>query len=315
MNTKRVCLLGGTGFVGRHLTYELANRGIECRIVTRRPQRHKELKATLGTQLVQANPFDAKQLSSQLKGCDAVVNLVGILNQNKRASFRRLHVELADSIVEASHLAEVPQLLHMSALNADECSGTSQYLRTKGEAENRVHTKGHPGIAVTSFRPSVIFGPDDSFINRFATLLKLPGPFPLACPDARFAPVYVGDVAKAMANTLFDPSSIDQHFDLCGPQVYTLEGIVRYIAKQLRLNKSIIPLSDTLSAFQAKLLQLAPGKPFSMDNYLSMKQPSVCAESHLELLGVTPTHMDQVVPQFLQQQDVRGEFNKLRRLC
>lgn len=314
MDIKRVCLVGGTGFVGRHLVYRLANEGISCRVITRNPPRHHDLRATRGVELVPCDLFDNKALAGVFRGCDAVINLVGILNQNGHQRFRRLHVELADTVVEACHMAKVRRLLHMSALNADEASGVSLYLRTKGEAENRVHTKGHPDIAVTSFRPSVIFGTDDSFINRFAGLLRLPGPFPLACPQARFAPVYVGDVAAAMAASLRNQDTFNKHFELCGPQSYTLQEIVRYVADNLGIAKWILPLSDGLSVLQARILERLPGKPFSHDNYLSMQVDSICKQGGLQKLGISPTHMDTVIPQYLRRQDRLGRLDNLRRV-
>ena len=157
MKVTRVCLLGGTGFVGRHLVYRLSAAGYRCRILTRNPQRHRDLRG-IGCELVATDIFDPAALATQLAGCDAAINLVGILNETgKRRTFRHLHIELVDTLVTACQTAGVPRLLHMSALNADAAVGTSQYLRSKGEGENRAHTRGQPDVAVTSFRPSVIF--------------------------------------------------------------------------------------------------------------------------------------------------------------
>jgi NADH dehydrogenase len=313
MKIERVCLLGGSGFVGRHLVYRLAAAGYRCRVVTRNPHRHRDLAAA-GAELLSVDIFDAAALSKAFRDCDAVVNLVGILNEaGSRQRFRRFHVDLVETVVSACQAARVRRLLHMSALNADAATGTSQYLRSKGEGENLAHTRGQPDIAVTSFRPSVIFGRDDSFVNRFAALLRLPGPLPLACPDARFAPVYVADVAEAFARSLEDRSTFDRHYDLCGPQDYSLSELVRYIAHAMGRRKLILDLPDWASRLQAQVLQWVPGKPFTMDNYLSMRQPSVCRKDGLGRLGIAATHMDAVVPQFLQRQTPRGRLDALRR--
>ena len=313
MNIQRIALIGGSGFVGRHLTRKLRNRGYQCRVVTRHAHRHAELRTV--AEVIEADPFDRTQLAAALEGCDAVVHLVGILNSDgKNRSFRRMHVELVENVVSACHAAKVVRLLHMSALNADQSSGSSLYLRSKGEGENRAHTLGKPGIAVTSFRPSVIFGPDDSFLNRFAALLRIPGPLPLACPDAKLSPVYVGDVAAAFANALENPATFDQHYELCGPKTYSLEELVRFIAYHTGRYKSIIRLSDRASRLQASILQYLPGKPFTPDNYLSLRMPSVCREDGLAALGVEAVSLESAGARILSRDDKNRRRNQLRRL-
>ncbi len=311
MKPTSVCILGGTGFVGRHLVNRLARDGVRCRVLTRRPHRHRHIGVAPGAELVEANVHDPDVLIREFAGHDAVINLVGILNEGAGASFRRIHYELPLAVLAACQSAGVPRLLHMSALNADEQGGTSEYLRTKGAAENQLHRNAGT-VAVTSFRPSVIFGPDDSFFNRFAALLRIPGPFPLACPDARFAPVYVGDVAEAFARALGDPSTIDQRYDLCGPRVFTLRELVDYAARAMGLRKPIIGLGDGLSRLQARVLGVLPGRPFTMDNYNSMQMDSVCAHDGLGMLGITPTDVDTVVPYVLGHRLPKERLNALR---
>jgi NADH dehydrogenase len=179
----------------------------------------------------------------------------------------------------------------MSALNADPAA-PSYYLKTKGEAENLVHAA--KGIAVSSFRPSVIFGPDDSFVNRFAGLLRIAPVFPLACPNARFAPVYVGDVAQAMMDALQNRDDFGRRIELCGPRDYRLIEIVRYIAQVLHLKRGILPLPGWAARIQAELLEYVPGKPFSRDNYRSLSLPSVCRDGKRCM-----TPMEAVVPGYL----------------
>lgn len=307
MSVNRVCLVGGSGFVGRHLCHQLAAEDIACRVLTRHPHRHRQLLTTPGLELRQVDVFDRAALAAALRDCDAVINLVGILNPGGDTGFQRAHVDLVANILTAAADAGVSRMLHMSALQADASEGSSAYLRSKGAGEALAHREGNAvGIAVTSFRPSVIFGPDDSFINRFASLLRLPGPMPLACPEARFAPVYVGDVARAFCKALRDPASVDQHYDLCGPEQYTLQEIVAYIARQLGMRKTILPLPDWASRLQARLLQFAPGKPFTPDNYRSLQTPSVCHCNRLAELGIRPTPMDAVVPGYLMPRHLKG---------
>ncbi len=314
MKIQRVALIGGSGFVGRHITQRLRSGGFQCRVITRHPQRHRELRTI--AEVVSADPFDREQLVAALHGCDAAVHLIGILNGNgKKRSFRRMHVELVENVVAACHEAKIVRLLHMSALNADQSRGSSHYLRSKGEGENRAHTLGKPGIAVTSFRPSVIFGPDDSFLNRFATLLKIPGPLPLACPDALLSPVFVGDVADAFANALQDRGTFGRHYELCGPESYTLEQLVRFIAQHTGRRKLIIRLPDWAARFQAAILQYVPGKPFTPDNYDSLRTPSVCQDDGLAALGVTATSLQNAGVRFLNKADKNQRRNALRRIC
>jgi NADH dehydrogenase len=264
--------------------------------------------------VVQADFKDADQLSELMKGCEAVVNLVGILNEGKGGRFREVHVEHVDRLVEAARGAGVRRFLHMSALNADEAKGASAYLRTKGEGENRAHTRGGPGMAVTSFRPSVIFGPDDSFINRFAALLRVtPGPFPLACPYSRFAPVFVGDVAEAFTRALGDSRTYGRHYELCGPRVLTLRELVEYTAGHLGLRKRILGLPDLAARIQARIFERVPGKPFTHDNYLSLQVDSVCREDGLKALGIEATDLDAVVPAYLGRYGERQRLALLRR--
>lgn len=301
MNIRRICILGGTGFVGHHLSSHLAAQGYACRVLTRHPQRHRDLQLLPGSELVGGDIFQPDALRGHFTGCEAVINLVGILNQRApRETFRRLHVELVEAIVEAGRRAGIRRYLHMSAVNADAANGKSEYLRSKGEGESRAHTLGQAAMKVTSFRPSVVFGPGDSFFNRFAGLLRLsPGVMPLACPNARFAPVYVGDLVAAMTRALEDATTWGRHYDLCGPGSYTLQELVRYSAKTLGLRRWVLGLGDFSSRMQARLLQHLPGQPFTMDNYLSLQTDSVCPENGLEALGIDPTPLEAIVPEYL----------------
>jgi uncharacterized protein YbjT (DUF2867 family) len=314
-NMNRVCILGGSGFVGQHLVANLSRRGLQCRVLTRHPQRHAHLKVSAGVELVKTRSLELPVLVKQFEDCDAVINLIGILNETGKGSkFRQVHVELVDRIVEAAIKSRVGQLLHMSALHADAARGASEYLRSKGEGENRAHTHGGSALKVTSFRPSVIFGVGDSFFNRFGALLKLsPGVFPLACPKSRFAPVWVEDVADAFAHCLFNPKCAGRHYDLCGPNVYNLQELVAYTATTLGLHRLILPLGDGLSRLQATLLGHMPGRPFTRDNYLSLQTDSVCDKDGFGELGIAPQAIEAIVPRYLAQRSYRGRLDQQRR--
>lgn len=307
-----VCLLGGTGFVGSHLAALLSAHGYRVRIPTRRATRHAALRVLPGVELIEADIHDTAALRAMLQGCSAAVNLVAILNERRAGDFQTVHAKLPRNLVKLCREGGVQRLLHMSALNADAQRGPSHYLRSKGEGENLVHQA--EGVQVTSFRPSVIFGPDDHFFNRFAGLLKLsPWLFPLACPQARFAPVFVGDVAQAMLVALEDPRTVGQRYDLCGPRAYTLTELVEYTARVLELRRCVIGLSRGLSRLQAAVMGHLPGKVFSYDNYLSLQVDAVCADVFPALLGITPASVEALVPQYLGHRDQRGRLDEYRQ--
>jgi uncharacterized protein YbjT (DUF2867 family) len=299
MKQKRACILGGTGFVGRHVIRRLGDAGYHCVVPTRRAHRHRDLNLYPGVELVSVASLDVDTLTACFAHCELAVNLVGILNEQGGTSFRQVHVELVQRIVRASEQAGLGRLLHMSALNADAAHGASAYLRSKGEGEEIAHAA--VGLGVTSFRPSVVFGRGDSFFNRFASLLELaPGVFPLACPDARFAPVWVGDLAEAMLRSVESPQAVGRRYDLCGPRVFTLDELVAYTARRIGKRVLLASLNDIASRLQARLFGLLPGKPFTLDNYQSMQTPSVCGEHNgLLELGIHPTDIETVVPTYL----------------
>jgi NADH dehydrogenase len=313
----QICVLGGSGFVGQRIVSTLAAQGHTIRVLTRRRERHRELLVLPTVEVVDADVHNLDDLKQQFAGQDTVINLIGILNEKRDngKGFYHVHVELAQKVLEACKAQGVPRLLHMSALNADPATGSSYYLRSKGEAEQRVHAA--QGIKVTSFRPSVIFGPGDSFINRFADLLRItPAVLPLACGQSRFAPVFVGDVARAFACSLDNPATYGQRYNLCGPHEYTLQQLVHYIAELMGLKRRILSLGKFASSLQANVLQYFPGKPFSRDNYRSLQMPSTCKKGeHIlqDVFGITPTAIEAEVPRYLVHRVSRQQYMDLRR--
>jgi uncharacterized protein YbjT (DUF2867 family) len=251
MAIKSVCILGGTGFVGRHIVARLAEREMSVRILTRHPERHRDLKILPQVELVTGDAHDPEQLNRFFAGVDAVMNLVGILNEKGRdgSGFRRAHTELTEKALAAAEAQGVRRFVQMSALKADMADPPSHYLRSKAAAEQAVFAA--TAFPVTVFRPSVIFGPEDSFLNRFADLLKIAPFMPLARADARFAPVYVGDVADHFVNCLEDASTHGKGFELCGPRVYTLAELVRYTARLTQRRRSVLPLPGWAGKLQA----------------------------------------------------------------
>jgi nucleoside-diphosphate-sugar epimerase len=295
---RKICLLGGTGFVGKQLTNRLFQMGWQIRVLTRQREKHRDILVLPTLELVSTD-YSQEQLNEQLAGCDAVINLVGILNETGRkgAGFRKAHVELSRNVIAACHKNDIKRLCHISALNADAKQGTSHYLRTKGEAEDMLH--GASALQVTSFRPSVIFGEHDSFFNRFATLLRIsPYVFMLPSGHTKMAPVWVNDVVEAIVQTIDNPQHYGQRYNLCGPKVYTLQELVAYTAKLMGLKRCIIPLGDKTSYLAARVLEIVPGKPYSQDNYNSSKVDSVCAGNSLPQLGITPHALETIMPKY-----------------
>lgn len=313
MKKHTICVLGGTGFVGSHLVAHLAAAGHRVRVPSRHRERHRELLVLPTVDVIDAHIHDTEVLADLIAGCDTVINLVAILNETGHANFRAVHVALPHQIVETCRSVGVKRLLHMSALNADAKQGASRYLQSKGEGEDLVHATAGAELYITSFRPSVIFGPGDHFFNQFAGLLKMaPGILPLPCPNARFAPVYVGDVVQSFSNALDNKATYGQRYDLCGPRTYTMRELVAYTAQVLGLKRRILGLPDGVSRLQAHVMQLLPGKPFTMDNYRSLQVDAVCRGAFPALFNITPTSVETVVPYYLGRRDQQALYDAIR---
>jgi uncharacterized protein YbjT (DUF2867 family) len=302
MIPKNVVLLGGTGFVGRALADRLRVDGHGVVVLSRNLARHRDRLLAPGAVLRECDVHDPAQLRAAIEGSDAVVNLVGILNErgDDGRGFHRAHVELARSVLAACEQAGVRRLLQMSALNAGR--GDSHYLKSRGEAEALVKASG---LDWTIFQPSVIFAPGDGLFERFGGLLRVLPVLPLARAGCRFAPVYLGDVVEAMARALVDPATVGQTYELYGPDTVTLAGLVRMAARQMGLHRLVLPLPDGLGRVQALVGDFIPGKPFSSDNYRSLRTDSVGGVDGLARLGIEPTRMAAVLPDILGDADAR----------
>lgn len=302
-----VCLLGGSGFVGRHVCHQLVQRGYRVIVPTRDRERAKELIVLPTVDVVRADVHDPATLEAVVRGADAVINLVGVLHDRRgKGSFAQAHVELTRKVIDACRANGVRRLVHMSALNAS-AQAPSAYLRSKAEAEDLVRASG---LDVTIFRPSVVFGNGDSFLNLFARLLKvLPAVF-LGSPGARFKPVFVEDVAAAFAESLKRQESFGQAYELCGPSVYTLRELVEYVGKVTGHPRPVVGLGPRLSYWQAYAMELLPVKLLTRDNYYSMQVASVCA-SPLPF-GLAATALEGVAPGWLIPDTPRSRYDLFR---
>jgi NADH dehydrogenase len=291
MKPLSVCILGGTGFLGTRLAARLLRDKHDVTVLSRDRELHKHLLVLPGLALANCDVYDEPQLSEHLRGKDVAINLVGILNERwfGGTGFRRAHVELTRTLLLAARSANVERLLQVSALKAA-TDAPSHYLRTKGEAEKLIREQSGT-LDWTIFQPSVMFGPGDTFLNRFARLLAVAPVLPLARPNARFQPVFVDDVVDAILRCLRGGSSSRQTYQLGGPQVYTLREVVQLVAKVTGQRRWILGLPNVVGRLEAALCDFVPGRPFSSDNYHSLKVDSVCSEDGFAKLKIQPHSM------------------------
>jgi uncharacterized protein YbjT (DUF2867 family) len=270
----------------------LIKEGHRVTVLSRDREQHRHLLVLPGLRLENCDVYQEAQLSERFRGQDVVINLIGILNERGfgGAGFRRAHTELTQGVLQAARSAGVSRLLQVSALKAA-VDAPSYYLRTKGEAEKLIRDQT-TALDWTIFQPSVMFGPGDSFLNRFAGLLALiPLIFPLARPNARLQPALVDDVVDALLCCLHGGASSRQTFQLGGPKIYTLREIVELVAKLSGRHRIIIGLPNFAGRLQAFVMNFVPGRPFSSDNYKSLTVDSVCSEDGFARLGIKPQSM------------------------
>jgi uncharacterized protein YbjT (DUF2867 family) len=300
MRAQSIVVLGGTGFLGTRLVARLIKDGRRVTVLSRDREQHKHLLVLPGLTLENCDVYDEAQLSEHFRGKDVVINLIGILNERGfgGSGFRRAHTELTRGVLQAARSAGVTRLLQVSALKAA-VDAPSYYLRSKGDAEHLIR-ESSSALDWTIFQPSVMFGPGDSFLTRFAGLLAaVPWVFPLARPNARFQPVFVDDVIEAMLRCLHGGASSRQTYELGGPQVYSLREIVGLVAKLTGRRRWIMGLPDPLARMQALVMDFVPGRPFSSDNYRSLTVDSVCNEDGFAKLGIKPQSMVASARQYL----------------
>jgi NADH dehydrogenase len=290
----------------------LAERGVRVIIPTRIRERAKtDLIVLPSVELVSADVNDPAQLSALVAGCDAVVNLVGILHEGRSGDFRRAHLTLTEQCIAACKHHGVRRYLHMSALGAGP-SAPSEYQRTKGEAEQRVVAAQASGLETTIFRPSVIFGDGDSFLTLFARLLALAPFVPLGSPGARFQPVWVEDVAHAFVAALDLPQTAGQCYDLVGPDVFTLRELVQLVGKVTGNERPVVGLPDGLSRLQARVFGMLPVKLITYDNYLSMTVDNVSSMPYPAVFERTPSALEPIARQYLGNATPRGRYQAFR---
>jgi NADH dehydrogenase len=300
-----VLVIGGSGFIGRHLVADLVARGVRVTVPSRRRERAKHLILLPTVEVVEADVLARGTLERLAAGRQAVVNLVGILH----GDFRRLHVELPQAIINACRAGGVKRLLHMSALGASR-DAPSEYLRSKAMGEEAVLAAAD--LETTVFRPSVVFGPEDRFLNLFAALTRFLPALALACPAAQFQPVYVGDVARVMAAALGEKEAFGRRFDLCGPRRYALRELVDYVCGVTGRRRLVLGLPHWASLAQAWMLEHLPGKLMTRDNVRSMQVPNVCSDPSAVPPGLAPQALEAIAPTYLAPLSSRARYPQLR---
>lgn len=321
MRIKNVCVLGGSGFVGTAIVNRLNAAGYRVKVLTRRRERAKHLILLPRVDVVECDVMDDIALAQEISGCDAAINLIGILHESGRASFEAIHHQLPRRLVQICRNAGVHRLLHMSALQAA-ADAPSAYLRSKAAGEAEVMQEAAQAepmplahgyqLQVTAFRPSVIFGRGDHFLNLFAKLVKFVPVIFLAKPAAQFQPIWVEDVAQAFVNSLGNVDTFGHSYNLCGPKAYSLRELVQLVARTLGIRRRIIGLNDRLSYLQAYAMEFLPIKLMTRDNLRSMQVDSVCDEGFPPVLGITPTAIEAVLPDYLTRRSVRDTYNRYR---
>ena len=311
----KILLLGGTGFVGRHVCEKLAQLQCRVTVVTRRRDNARHLQMLPLVDVIEADPHDSSSLAPLLAGHDAVVNLVAILH-GTQAAFDKTHVQLPLELARACEASGLRRIVHISALGASTGS-PSMYQRSKARGEAVMLSTG---LDVTVLRPSVIFGAEDKFLNTFARLQQVFPVIPLAAAGARFQPVWVEDVADAIVHCLQDADTVGQIYEVCGPEVFTLRQLVELAGRHAGVNggkgRPVLALPATLGRLQARLMELAPGEPMlSRDNLDAMASDNVATGKlpGLQALGIHPAALDAIAPSYLGAQGLRSGLMAKRK--
>ena len=307
---KLAVVFGGSGFLGRHIVRALANDGWRIRVAVRRPNTAHFLKpmGRVGAiQIVKTNIHDEASVEAAMQGADAAINLVGILTPSGRQRFDALHVAGAERIARQAAAQNVARLVHVSALGAAGQS-SSRYFRSKAEGEAAVR-KAFP--AATLVRPSLVFGPEDDFFNKFGWLARLSPVLPLiGGGKTRFQPVYVGDVAQAAAQILARPETAGETFELAGPEIFTFKQIMQLTLRETHRKRILLPLPFGLMRFKAFFLGLLPKPLLTVDQVRMLETDNVASEGApgLRALGIAPTPAQAILPTYLWRFRKHGEF-------
>ena len=302
MERRIATVFGASGFIGRHLVRRLAAAGYAVRAAVRDADQALFLKPMGDVGQIVPWPADITRrdtVDAAVAGADVVVNLVGILYERGRATFDAVHAKGAGNVAEAAAAAGVPHLVHVSALGAD-ANSPARYARSKAAGEAAVTAAFKKA---TILRPSVVFGPEDDFFNRFAGMARLSPVLPVigGGEGPKFQPVYVGDVADAVMAALADPKAQGQTFELGGPAVYSFRGLMKLIMAQTGRKRCLLPVPLWLAEIQGAVLGLLPKPPLTLDQVQLLKSDNVVSDKAktFKHLGLSPRAAEAVLPTYL----------------
>ena len=308
MATRRVAtVFGGSGFIGRYVVKRLAQQGFVVRVAVRDPEAALFLKpmGAVG-QVVPlfASVMNEATVQRAVAGAEVVVNLVGVLTESSAASFQAIHTDGSERIARIAAANGVSRLIQISAIGADPNS-PSRYAATKGKAEQAV-LAAFP--EATILRPSLVFGLEDKFFNRFAEIARIAPFMPVICGGTKMQPVYVCDVADAVMAALASSATKGKTYELGGPMVWTFRDLLAYILKQTRRDKKLVDIPMSIARLQASILQYVPGKPLTPDQLVMLAKDNVVSAGALGLpdLGITPTPVELIVPAYLSRYQPGG---------
>lgn len=312
---KQAVVFGGAGFIGKYLVRALANENWKVAVVTRRPERNRDLLVLPTVKLVTVDINSPAEISSLMEHHDTIINLVGILNETRKSRFENIHVQFPHRLVETCIQNNVRRFIHVSSLGAN-INAPSAYLRSKGQAEEIIMDAQRQGLDCAILRPSIVFGPDDSFTTMFNTLLKLAvGVFLVISPDSQMQPVYVRDLVKCLLHTVTEPELTIRKCDIAGPEVYFLIELIAEIDRLAGRRHRLIPLTDSLSKLLAMFAQFLPEKPLSPDNVLSLQVPNILRADSPQPYGAQPTRFEDAARMWLHPKKSRlDNFRTQRRL-
>ena len=309
MTSKLIAIIGASGFVGRYTVSALAKRGHRIRACMRKPHLAPFLKpmGDVGQiALMQTNIRDETSVAAAVQDADAVINLVGILAESGSQRFMALQADGAAMVAEQAAQAGIKQLIHVSAIGADAGSGAA-YARTKADGENRV-SAAFPEATV--IRPSIVFGPEDQFFNRFAIMAQISPLMPLICGHTRFQPVYVGDLAAAIASLIDRDEEAAALYELGGPQTYSFRELLDFIMEQIRVDRPYLPIPTWAAKLQGTLLSVLPNPPLTRGQVIMLERDNIVSGNYpgLEELGIAPTAIETTVPSYLVAYRRNGQF-------
>lgn len=311
-------LVGGSGFVGRYAAQQLARAGWRVRVAVRRPNEALQMR-TYGdvgqVEPVQANIRDDASIARAVAGADVVVNLVGVLFETGRQTFKAVQADGAERVARLAKEAGVPRLIHVSAIGAD-AESRSAYARTKAEGEAGVR-KHYPNVVI--LRPSIIFGPEDQFFNRFAAMARISPVIPVVGAGTRFQPVFVEDVARAILAAASDPETDGGVFELGGPAVYTFDELMQVMLGVIHRRRFTLPVPFFIAGVKAFFLDLIPYLSFGLvpNSILTRDQVRLLAKDNVvgdavgtfADLGVSPTTIEAVIPSYLYRYRPYGQYD------